>query len=80
MLEPAYMKWEDLRDMLFARLKDDENEDDDLVATRAEVCALLGWAHHFERLSLPRTEEEERIFAFIKRGAELLRSQTDSES
>jgi hypothetical protein len=69
---PAYMEWPVLRRMLWDRLKDDEREDGDLVATGAELLAVLSWADNFDREAQPRRDEEQKTYDIIKRGAELI--------
>ena len=72
-VNPAYMKWHDLRDMLWKRLRvEDEQEDDDLVASRAEIVAVLSWAQNFDRAAQPRRDEEQATYDIIRRGAELI--------
>lgn len=71
--DPLRMPWEDLRDALWERFKDDERDDDELCVSRAEACSLLGWASHFDREAQPRRDDEEKSFAIIQKAAELLR-------
>ena len=74
MKDPAYMEFDELRELLHRRIMDGDYEDDDLVATRAETCALLAWALQFNQAAGPRREEEQRAFDIIKRAAALLES------
>ena len=73
MSDPAYMKWEDLREMLWDRFRDDDREDDALAVTRAEACALLAWADMFNRDAQPRRDEEERTYRIISEAAALFK-------
>jgi hypothetical protein len=74
-IDPAYMEWPDLRKMLWDRLKTDDEDvsDHDLVATRAELLALLSWADKFNRDAQPRRDEEQRTYDIIKRAADLIK-------
>jgi hypothetical protein len=74
--DPAYMDWPTLNASFNARFEDDEIQDDDLFATRSETAAILSWVRHFERKSLPRSEEEQKTYDLIKRAADLLKTKT----
>jgi len=72
MKKPHAMTYEELNALLHNRIMDIDYDDDDLVATREETCALLSWAQHYHRASQPRSAEEQRAYDIIRSAAALL--------